>query len=184
MENNPAVFFMYLGFAPRLTGTWLAWGLALVISALYVWSTRSIGDVREHMFRPSGLKAVAVVTALVAGIVEEVIFRRWVMDYLDQAGYGVVVQVLASGLTFGLVHLLWGIRNLAAGVNAALSTGLLGIGLAVVYLVGGRSLAPCVVAHFVINALIEPGLMLAAVKDRLGYWGERAPGSGADDRHS
>jgi hypothetical protein len=53
---------------------------------------------------------------------------------------------------------------------------------AVVYIVGGRSLAPCIVAHFVISALIEPGLVLAALKDRLGYWRERTPMSGAGDR--
>lgn len=182
--SDPSALIAYLGFAPGLTGSGAAWAVAFVIAVLYVWSARSIGDVREHMFRPSGLKAVAVVTALVAGIVEEVIFRRWVMDYLDRAGYGVVVQVLASGLAFGLVHLLWGIRNLAAGVNAAVSTSLLGFGLAVVYIVGGRSLAPCVVAHFAISALLEPGLVLAALKDRLGYWRERTPVSGVGDRRA
>jgi membrane protease YdiL (CAAX protease family) len=182
--SDPRAFIANLGFAPGLSGSGPAWALACVIAVLYVWSARSIGDVREHMFRPSGLKAVAVVTALVAGIVEEVIFRRWVMDYLDRAGHGVVVQVVASGLTFGLVHLLWGIRNLAAGVNAAVSTSLLGFGLAVVYIVGDRSLAPCIVAHFVISALIEPGLVLAAVGDKLGYWRERMPLSGASDRMS
>ena len=173
--SDPSAFIAYLGFAPGRSGSWPAWALACAIAVLYVWSARSIRDVREHMFQPSRLKAVAVVTALVAGIVEEVIFRRWVMDYLDGAGYGVVVQVVASGLTFGLVHLLWGIRSLAAGVNAAVSTSLLGFGLAVVYIAGGRSLAPCIVAHFVISALIEPGLVLAAVKDKLGCWRERTP---------
>jgi membrane protease YdiL (CAAX protease family) len=180
--DKPAAFIAYLGFAPGAAGSWLAWMLAFVITALYVWSARSISDVREHMFRPSALKVVAVVTALVAGILEEVIFRRWVMDYLDRAGYGGVVQVIASCLSFGLVHLLWGVRNLAAGVNAAISTGLLGIGLAIAYIVGGRSLAPCIVAHVVISALIEPGLMLAAVSNKLGYWRERSPISGAGSR--
>ena len=66
-----------------------------------------------------------------------------------------------------------GFKRIAAGVNAMLSTGALGIGLGIVYLVGDRSLAPCVVAHFMITALIEPGLIVAAVKDKLGYMRER-----------
>jgi hypothetical protein len=45
---------------------------------------------------------------------------------------------------------------------------LLGLALGAVYLASDRSLAPCIVAHFVITALIEPGLVLAAVRDQLG----------------
>lgn len=45
-----------------------------------------------------------------------------------------------------------------------------------VYLLADRSLAPCVVAHFLISALIEPGLMHAAVQDKIGIWRSREPG--------
>jgi hypothetical protein len=40
--------------------------------------------------------------------------------------------------------------------------------LAIVYLVAGRNVAPCVAAHFLINAFIEPGLVLAAVRGEMG----------------
>jgi len=47
-------------------------------------------------------------------------------------------------------------------------TALLGGALAIVYVIGGRSLAPCVAAHFAINALLEPGLVLAATRREMG----------------
>ena len=88
------------------------------------------------------------------------------MDALNNSGYGPIVQVLASGLAFGIAHLIWGIKNFKAGLNAMVSTSALGAALAVVYLVGDRSLAPCVVAHIVVTALIEPGLVLAGFDEK------------------
>lgn len=122
----------------------------------------------------STLKLLAVVAAAVAGVLEEVVFRKWVMDFLNSKGYGSVVQVLAAGVSFGLAHLVWGAKSLAAGVIAVLSTSALGIGLGIVYLLGDRNLAPCIAAHFLVTALMEPGLIHAAVTDKLGYLHERA----------
>lgn len=170
---KPDEFIRYLGFAPGQAGTVSAWLLAALVAIAYVRSAAKIADVRHHLIRPSALKGIAVVAAVMAAILEELIFRKWVMDYLHRGGYGALVQILASGLAFGLVHLMWSVKNLAAGVNAVLSTAILGCALGVVYIMGDRSLAPCVVAHFLITALIEPGLILAAVKDKLGYWHEK-----------
>jgi membrane protease YdiL (CAAX protease family) len=41
---------------------------------------------------------------VVAGLVEETICRGYVMTTLGRMGYGLVVQVLLSGLFFALVH--------------------------------------------------------------------------------
>jgi len=78
-------------------------------------------------------------------------------------------QVTLSGLAFGIIHLLWGIKT-KIWVNAFISTSLLSFALAIVYLVSERSLAPFIVAHFMITALIEPGLLVAAKNDKIGYW--------------
>lgn len=43
----------------------------------------------------------------------------------------------------------------------------MGVGFAVVYLAGERTLAPCVLSHFIVTAAIEPGLMISAVT---GQW--------------
>ena len=44
---------------------------------------------------------------------------------------------------------------------------ILGLMLALVYVASHRILAPCIVAHFITNLLIEPGLVLAAVRGEM-----------------
>jgi membrane protease YdiL (CAAX protease family) len=174
-SGNPSRVPEYLGFATGRQGTGLAWTLAAITTFAYVWSASSLSDVKHYLFRPDRLKLIAVTAAVMAGIIEEVIFRKLVMDALQTRGFGSALQVMASALSFGVVHLAWGVKSLAAGINAALSTTILGAALAVVYIVGERSLAPCVVAHVLISGLIEPGLMLAAVSGRIGLWRENKP---------
>lgn len=55
-----------------------------------------------------------------------------------------------------------------AAAGATLITALLGTALALVYVLAGRLLMPCIAAHFFINALLEPGLVLAACKGEMG----------------
>lgn len=168
-ERVPA----FLGFVAGAQGSVLAWILAALTAIAYAWSAASISTVRAYMFKLDGLKALAVLAAVGAGVIEEVVFRKLLMDYLLAQGYGPVTQVAVSAIAFGVVHVVWGVKSRAAAVNAVVSTTLLGAALGVVYLVADRSLAPCVAAHVAIDVLIEPGLMLAAVQDRLGYWRER-----------
>ena len=168
--SDPMGFISYLGFTTSNSGTALSWALGLAVVVLYCFSAAKIPEVKSYMFKMDRLKAVAIVAAVFAGIMEEVIYRKWIMDYLETQDFSVILQVILSGLAFGISHLLWGIKNIKAGVNAFISTSLLGIALAIVYLVSGRSLAPCIVAHFIITALIEPGLLIAAKNDKLGYW--------------
>ena len=166
-------FVSYLGFTPEGYGTSLSWILALIVTVLYCYNASTISDVKHYMFKVDLLKFVAIIGAVCAGIVEEIVFRKWVMDYLESEGFSIIIQILASGVTFGIVHFIWGMRNIQAGINASLSTFILGVALGVVYWVGDRSLAPCIVAHFLITALIEPGLLISAQKDKLGYWSEK-----------
>ena len=97
-------------------------------------------------------------------------FRRLLMDYLDRQSFGDAMQVLASALTFGMAHGVWGLfgKSIRAALGATIATGILGGALAIVYLVAGRNVAPCVAAHFLINAFIEPGVVLAAVRGEMG----------------
>jgi membrane protease YdiL (CAAX protease family) len=126
--------------------------------------------VRDNLFRPSFLKLLAIALAIGSGILEEVMFRRWTMNWLMEQGQGVVVQVLGAGLLFGVVHGIWGLmgKSFRAALGATLATGFLGLMLGIVFLLAGRSLAPCVAAHFLINLLIEPGLVLAATRGEMG----------------
>ena len=167
---NGTRFFYYLGFAPHIGGTTLGWLLAFLISALYVAAAARLPSVRENLFRISWLKLLGIAVAISAGILEEAVFRRWLMNYLqDRHHAGIIVQIIISGLAFGLAHGVWGLmgKSVRAAIGATVATGILGIGLAIVFVASARNLAPCIVAHFVINLLIEPGLVLAATRGEM-----------------
>lgn len=99
---------------------------------------------------------------------EEAVFRKLLMDRLATNRHGTALQVLSSSLAFGVAHGVWGLfgRSMKAAVGATAATGTLGLAMA--YIVSGRTLAPCVAAHFLINAFVEPGLVLAATRGEMG----------------
>jgi hypothetical protein len=74
-------------------------------------------------------------------------------------------------VVFGVAHGIWGLfaRNIRPAVTATIATSLIGGAWAVVYIVGGRSLAPCIVSHILINFVLEPGMMLSAAS---GQWNQ------------
>jgi hypothetical protein len=86
------------------------------------------------------------------------------MDWSMIHGQRIALQIAISALAFGAVHAIWGVAggNLRAALSTMLVTGALGAALAVVYIVGGRSVAPCVAAHMATNLLLEPWLIIAA----------------------
>ncbi len=175
LVTKPHEFISTMGFTPARIGGPLPWLLALLATTYYVWGAGKIASVRERMFRPTLLKLIAVVAAVMAGIVEEIIFRKWVMDYLDRRDIGMLLQVLASGATFGLAHAIWGLlgRSFDAALHSMVATAILGIVLGVIYLAADRSLAPCIVAHFFMTALTEPGLMIGGIRGELGFRAKR-----------
>jgi membrane protease YdiL (CAAX protease family) len=170
LHVNGVRFFRYLGFIPHIGGTALGWSLAFIVSALFVGLAARLPSVRENLFRISWLKLLGLAVAISAGILEEVVFRRWLMNHLqDRHHAGVMLQIIISGLAFGLAHGVWGLmgKSVRAAIGATVATGILGIGLAIVFVASGRNLAPCIVAHFLINLLIEPGLVLAATRGEM-----------------
>lgn len=173
---DPAGFLVYLGFAPGGAGTPLAWIAALLVTAAYTAKSLELPSVREHLLRPSFLKALAIVMALFAAVLEEAFFRRMWMNYLARRDIGPAIQILTSGLLFGIAHGIWGLfgRSVRAVAWPIAITGLLGSALAMVYVLGGRSLAPCIAAHFLLDVAIEPGLVLAALRGEMARRGRRA----------
>jgi membrane protease YdiL (CAAX protease family) len=167
-------FVRHLGFAPGLDGTWAGWLAALLVAVLFVGFSLRLPSVLENLFRPSWLKLLAVAVAIGAGILEEVIFRKWTMNWLLVQGYGAVLQVLGTGLLFGAAHAIWGLMggSVRAAAGAMLATSSLGAMLGIVFLLSDRNVAPCIAAHFLINLLVEPGLVLAATRGEMA----RVPG--------
>ena len=167
---RPIPLFQNLGFKRETMASPLAWILASITAIAYVFYTmKVIPLVFAKQKEISLFKLLGILSALVGGIVEEVFFRRWLMDMLMSRGVSPVLQVIISGFAFGLAHTIW---ILAKGdfkftLPAILSTSVLGILLAFIYLVGGRNLGPCIFAHVIINIVIEPWLMLSSVS---GKW--------------
>jgi len=97
------------------------------------------------------------------------------MDALAHREYNIITQMLASAVAFGAAHGIWGAfrSSFAAAIGATAATEALGLALGGVYIVSHRVLAPCIVTHLLINVLVEPGLVLAAVRGEMGRQHQR-----------
>jgi membrane protease YdiL (CAAX protease family) len=168
---HPIPMFQNLGFERETIAPPLAWILATITAIAYVlYTMKAIPLVLAKQKEISWFKLLGILSVVVGGIVEEVFFRRWTMDMFMKGGFNPILQVIISGVAFGLAHYSWTFltkRNLKATLPAILSTSILGIFLAIIYLAGGRNLGPCIFAHVLINIVIEPWLMLSAVS---GKW--------------
>jgi membrane protease YdiL (CAAX protease family) len=163
--------FQNLGFERNSIASPIAWILAAIIAIAYVlYTMKAIPFVARMQREISLFKLLGILSAVVGGIVEEVFFRRWLMDMFMSGGLNPILQVIISGIAFGLAHTSWTLlakRNFKATLPAIISTSILGIFLAIIYLAGGRNLGPCIFTHVLINIVIEPWLMLSAVS---GKW--------------
>ena len=130
---------------------------AVIAAMVYSLFTAQIPQVRANLFEFSLLKLWGLIAGLFGAFVEEVIFRGYLLTRLQKAGMSNVSQIVLSALTFGLLHLgfgWWGV----------LCTATLGGCLGALYVYGNRSLTGPLICHGVINAIIEPWLMLWLLK--------------------
>lgn len=140
----------------------IGWISALAVVAATVFTSVRGLDLAPYMGNFSRFRLLGLIIAVPSSIVEEAVFRGTVMTLLMRAGQGDYVQVIVSALIFGLVHAVWGLRGgIRAAASAVASTSMLGALLAFVYLLSGRALLPCIVAHFLINVVLEPWLAYA-----------------------
>jgi hypothetical protein len=149
-----------IGFG-RSSSTY-GWIAAAVLTALFVWlmltgPLRGRAALAElsffHLYN-------SVIAGLGAGFCEELVFRGFLMSVLSWAGIGRVTQVLASGLLFGLAHVGWTTLGAAFDprlfLGTVISTAVLGMAYAGIYLIGGRSLTPVIASHTITDVIIEP----------------------------
>lgn len=101
---------------------------------------------------------------MVGAVVEECVFRGYLIGELERIRVSIPIQILVSGLAFGIIHVGFDL----AGI---LMTLVMGMVLATVYFIGKRSLTPSIVGHVVINVLVEPWLLLFIITmySRLGH---------------
>lgn len=93
------------------------------------------------------------------GLVEETIFRGYLMTSLNDLGRGRATLVLVSGAVFTAAH-FHAFSSPASILAAFGATLVLGAALAAVYLAGKRSLTPVIVSHALVDMIIEPWLLL------------------------
>ena len=161
-------FIDQMGFNQTAMEIPLAWVLAVVVAVAYIaYTAKGIPAVRENFFRFNLLKVIGIFSAIASGIVEELVFRQMLMDWLYSNDIGVVLQVAISGVGFGIIHFGWSVfsGNLRTGFWAAIHTTALGLLLAIVYIIAERNVLPVIMAHMLINLFIEPWLILNAVKE-------------------
>ena len=136
---------------PANKGTTLV--LALAAALLYIGYTLQIPEVRENFTEVSLFRMWGLVVGVGAGFLEEIVFRGYVMTRLQQVGIVPAVQVLLAAVAFSLLHI-------GFGFVGVLCTFVVGLALGGLYLLGRRSLLGPVVCHGLINAAIEPWLLL------------------------
>ena len=168
----------FLGFGAPQPAPLRGWILAAIVAGLFIaGSFRSYPLIRDHVFDGGAIKVAAVLFALFSGTMEEVWFRRLLMDWSQSHGNGPVMQVVYSALVFGAAHAIWGLfaRNYRVALGSMIATGILGAALGIVYLASNRVVAPAIWAHIVINLVIEPWLLIAAMTAGLQLNASRTP---------
>jgi hypothetical protein len=138
---------------------WRGVALALAVAGAYCAITALNPAVGGRLTEYIPLKLLAIVAALVAGLVEETIFRGYVMTALETTRHGQVTQIVVSGVCFAIAHFYAFTSPITLLVTFGM-TFALGVGLAATYLVGGRSLTPAIIGHALVDLVIEPWLLL------------------------
>lgn len=149
-----------LGFsAPGGTGFWLGAVLVVLVTGAFIRSwrgmaragaaerrryRRELAELGHMMPRNPREYAAFVALSVTAGVVEETIFRGWLLWYL-QAWMPLAAAVLVSSALFGLAHVYQGPAGIA-------KTGVVGLLLALLYLLSGSLWLP-IVAHAMIDVL-------------------------------
>ncbi len=169
--NNPKRFIENgLGYSPEMLLDLPMWFFTLLMVIGYISYTMfAIPYVKRNLLTFSWLKLIGVWAAIVSGIVEEVVFRHLLMDYALSIGLSDFSQVLISGISFGVAHGAWVLLRgeIKIALPAIFSTTILGCLLAMLYIYTGRSTFAPIIAHILINMVIEPWLMLSAIS---GQW--------------
>ena len=135
-------------------------GVGVLIGLAIGISTTSYPLLARHMDELSLFRFWGGLIAVFVAVVEEFVFRGFVMTRLAQAGYSVRVQILLSALAFAIAH----------GPGAPY-TFVTGAALASLYVLGKRSLFPVIIAHAIYNFFIEPWFILEVIRAGLRILG-------------
>jgi hypothetical protein len=154
----------------RRPATRRSWILAVVVAALMAGTALASFGKTAQLLTDWSLYRVSLAFALggSAGICLEMIFRGFVMTQARDAGLRVTLQITLSAVLFALAlnRMAWsgfpGHPEFWAVVGTTLSSTILGVAFAIIYVIGNRSLNPAIAAHAAIDMVVEPGMILMA----------------------
>ncbi|MCU0914714.1 MAG: CPBP family intramembrane metalloprotease [Planctomycetes bacterium] len=127
--------------------------LSLAAGLLYVGYTLQIPAVQEKITEISLFKLWGLLSGVAAAVMEEIVFRGYLMARWQQVKITPLFQVLLTGVAFSVLHLGFGLMGIVY-------TFVLGMALGGLYLLGRRSLLGPILCHGSINAIIEPWLLV------------------------
>ena len=158
------------------------WLAALVVTAFYLWGSFRTPICRGLCFIDPTVwfsdwsvfrLATSICIGVTAGVCEETAFRGFVMTQARDGRAPLVVQILLSGLLFGLAHL--GIAGLSGTFIPAVAfsvvppTAIFGIIFATIYVLGGRSLTHVILAHGLFAFVTEPWMLLWGMEQTMRH---------------
>lgn len=137
--------------------------LGVVFALGYAAYTLSNPLIGSNATEISLFKLAGVVVGVIGAIVEECVFRGYVISELERIKVSTFTQILMSGISFGIIHIGFDLIGI-------LLTFIMGIVMATAYVIGKRSLTPSIISHSIINIVIEPWLLLFIITtySRLG----------------
>jgi uncharacterized protein len=154
----------------RRSASRLPWILAIALAVLFSGTALATVGRSAQLFSDWSFYRIslALVIGISAGVSTELIFRGFVMTQARDAKLSVVIQILLSAVLFALAlaRFGWGgtpgHQSLWMIVATMPAAGVLGAILAIIYVVGRRSLMPVIVAHAAIDMIVEPGMLIFA----------------------
>lgn len=141
-----------------LVGGAMAWGIANFVRPLverWLGSGIDVGGLEQVAGNPL-VFVITLIFALGSAVVEEVIFRGYVIGWGAQIfgkGFAPFLMLLSTAV-FGFAHMDY-------GVSGAVVTAFAGLVLGMLYLVCDRRVLPCIAAHMTFNAIGSTALFLA-----------------------
>ncbi len=127
--------------------------LGVIFALAYASYTLTNPLIKPNAAEISLFKLAGIFVGVAGAIIEESVFRGYLISELERIHVSTLVQILVSGASFAVIHI---------GFDwvGVFLTFIMGTVLATAYVIGKRSLTPSILSHATINILIEPWLLL------------------------